>query len=112
MLSEELGFELRWTLPSDDIDTKNEYQAGNGNGYIILQLISRTANDRYLAFGIRSDDAESQGIPFPMRNPVIMNIMLVLQAKRSQIVIFYQLRCLSLQQNLSCLCCVSSDKLI
>ena len=66
MLNEKLGFELRWTLPSDEIDAKNE------NQYIILQLISRTANDRYLAFGVRSDAPENQGIPFIMCNPVIM----------------------------------------
>ena len=96
MLSEKLGFELRWTLPSDDIDAKNENQAGSGNGYIILQLISRTANDRYLAFGIRSDDAESQGIPFLMRNPVSIYIILALQVKRSQRVTFYLLRWFSL----------------
>ena len=45
LLDKDFGLELRWTMaaPSD-----GEEESG-----IILQLVSRTASDRYLAFGIR-----------------------------------------------------------
>ena len=45
-LDAKLGLELRWTMSQDDI---------------ILQLVSNTGNDRYLALGIR-DPTESKGI--------------------------------------------------
>ena len=45
-LDAKLGLELRWTLGQNDI---------------ILQLISNTGSDRYLALGIR-DPTESKGI--------------------------------------------------
>ena len=45
-LDERLGLELRWTISGEDI---------------ILQLVSNTGNDRYLALGIR-DPTESKGI--------------------------------------------------
>ena len=45
-LDAKLGLELRWTMSQNDI---------------ILQLVSNTGNDRYLALGIR-DPTESKGI--------------------------------------------------
>ena len=46
MLDDKLGLELRWTVSGQDV---------------ILQLVSNTGNDRYLALGIR-DPTESKGI--------------------------------------------------
>ena len=45
LLDLNFGLELRWTLASSESDDEP--------GGIILQLVSRTASDRYLAFGIR-----------------------------------------------------------
>ena len=45
-------------MPSKDISSQDNNQVG----FIILQLVSQTANDRYLAFGVRSDDdTDSKG---------------------------------------------------
>ena len=46
MLDDDLGLELRWTISGQDV---------------ILQLVSNTGNDRYLALGIR-DPMENKGI--------------------------------------------------
>jgi hypothetical protein len=48
-LSSSLGLELRWSV------------TGDGSA-IILQLVSATGTDRYLALGVRSPQAGSRGI--------------------------------------------------
>ena len=56
LLDLNFGLELRWTLAPSDGEP----------GDIILQLVSRTASDRYLAFGIRQpkDIQSSEAISF------------------------------------------------
>ena len=61
VLHKNLGFELRWTMPSKDKNCQRESEAGSKNCFIILQLVSKTANDRYLAFGVRSNSDNSKG---------------------------------------------------
>ena len=56
-----MGFELRWTMPSKDKNCQDEDDIRDPNCFIILQLVSKTANDRYLAFGVRSDNEQHKG---------------------------------------------------
>ena len=56
-----MGFELRWTMPSKDKNCQDESEIKDPNCFIILQLVSKTANDRYLAFGVRSDTDKDKG---------------------------------------------------
>ena len=61
VLHKDLGFELRWTMPTKDKNCQLDYNAESKNCFIILQLVSNTANDRYLAFGVRTDSDDDKG---------------------------------------------------
>ena len=61
-LHPDLGLELRWSLTED-------------NQVIILQLVSRTGSDRYLAFGIREQDDQEldmAGVPRMIGGDVVV----------------------------------------
>ena len=63
-------------MPSTDISSRDDIE--RGDGYIILQLVSQTANDRYLAFGIRSDDTDNPGIVEFLMASIILKRSIVL----------------------------------
>ena len=44
-----------------DKNCQDEDDVRDPNCFIILQLVSQTANDRYLAFGVRSDSEQHKG---------------------------------------------------
>jgi len=48
-------------MPTKDKNCQDENEDRDQNCFIILQLVSKTANDRYLAFGIRSDTEKDKG---------------------------------------------------
>ena len=48
-------------MPSKEKNCQHESEAESQNCFIILQLVSKTANDRYLAFGVRSNSDNSKG---------------------------------------------------
>ena len=63
LLDGQFGLELRWTLaPSTDDMSDDHGGLGHHQSDIILQLVSKTASDRYLAFGVRkAQDDQSEG---------------------------------------------------
>ena len=48
-------------MPTKDKNCQLDYNAESKNCLIILQLVSHTANDRYLAFGVRTDSDDDKG---------------------------------------------------
>ena len=55
LLDSSFGLELRWTLTAPSDGGESDQQQSD----IILQLVSRTASDRYLAFGVRNPETDS-----------------------------------------------------